>query len=308
MLVRTILSGVALLSSAGAVLAGDAAPSPARWTVAFSADAIYATRGDVANDPLIQDAVTGDTVVSGKNFGFDWAPGADLGLTITDQTVDFTGRFIGGLSFDSTVKAETPAIWTIPTAPPLFGLGVAETTNTYSSDFNSVEFNAGRDVGPVNAFVGVRAVWFNDALGTSADFGGNRADVNWSVDTTGVGPQIGAIWSGNAGPVRVNLDGRVGYLWTTSDADFSVTQDIGPPFGASSGVSGGTAIAEAGISAGVPLTSTLQLKAGYRVIWMNSMPTAIGSIANTDVLAGSIDPATDDILIHGGTVGLTAHF
>ncbi|HMN87615.1 MAG TPA: hypothetical protein PKA74_16750, partial [Bauldia sp.] len=176
MLVRTILSGVALLSSAGAVLAGDAAPSPARWTVAFSADAIYATRGDVANDPLIQDAVTGDTVVSGKNFGFDWAPGADLGLTITDQTVDFTGRFIGGLSFDSTVKAETPAIWTIPTAPPLFGLGVAETTNTYSSDFNSVEFNAGRDVGPVNAFIGIRAVWFNESLGTSADFGGNHAD------------------------------------------------------------------------------------------------------------------------------------
>ena len=102
----------------------------------------------------------------------------------------------------------------------------------------------------------------------------------------------------------VSVDGRIGYIWTTSDAKFDLTQDLGPAFGASGDFSGGSTIAEAGISAAMPLTPTLQLRAGYRVIWMSDMPTALGSVANTDLFAETIASSSEEVIIHGGTVGL----
>ena len=284
-------------------------PTPASWHVAFSADLVYATRDGLANNLLLGDAITGEATVTGNDFDFGWAPGVDIRASVTNDVVDFTGRFLGGFNFSATENTGTPLISVIPTFPPLFALGASDMRSVYESQFNSVELNAGRDFGPFNAFLGVRAAWFNETLDNHMDFGGvNQADVDWSVHTTGIGPQIGGAWTGNAGPVLVSVDGRVGYLWTTSDADFDLTQDFGPAFAASGDFSGGSTIAEAGISAGLPLTPTLQLKAGYRVIWMSDMPTALGSVANTDLLTETIASSSEEVLIHGGTVGLVAHF
>jgi len=284
-------------------------PTPASWHVAFSADLVYATRDGLANNLLLGDAITGEATVTGNDFDFGWAPGVDLSASVTNDVVDFTGRFLGGFSFSATEQTGTPLISVIPTFPPLFALGASDMKSVYESQFNSVELNAGRDFGPFNAFLGLRAAWFNETLDSHFNFAGvNQSDVDWSVHTVGVGPQIGGTWTGNAGPVLVSIDGRLGYIWTTSDADFDVAQDIGPAFAASGDFSGGSTIAEAGISAGVPLTQTLQLKAGYRVIWMSDMPTALGSVAATDLLSGTIASSSEEVLIHGGTVGLVAHF
>ena len=38
------------------------------------------------------------------------------------------------------------------------------------------------------------------------------------------------------------------------------------------------------------------------------MPTALGSVANTDLLTETIASSSEEVLIHGGTVGLVAHF
>lgn len=284
-------------------------PTPASWHAAFSADLVYATRDGLANSVLLGDAVTGEAAVTGNDFDFGWAPGADIRASVTNDVVDFTGRFLGGFDFSATEKTETPVISVIPTLPPLFALGSADLKSVYDSQFNSVELNVGRDFGPFNAFLGVRAAWFDETLDTDFDFGPlNQADVDWSVRTTGVGPQIGGAWTGKTGPVLVSVDGRIGYIWTTSDAKFDLTQDLGPAFGASGDFSGGSTIAEAGISAAMPLTPTLQLRAGYRVIWMSDMPTALGSVANTDLFAETIASSSEEVIIHGGTVGLVAHF
>ena len=196
----------------------------------------------------------------------------------------------------------------------------ADIDAVYNTQFNSTELNVSYDFDSrFTGFVGARSVWVNDSLDVHFHFPGfnvNAAGL-WNVDTFGVGPQIGSLWQvvkqGElAGPLSglgVSLDGRVGYLWTSSGADFSAVNDFGPITSAHGGFNGGTVIAEGGIKLLYTLWRNLTLEAGYRVVYLDAVPTAAGSVGASHIFtAETIDKTSEPLLVHGGTLGVSAHF
>ena len=77
------LGGAALSAAVTAAKADSSqVPPPASWTVDFSVEAVYATRGNLGDAPLLESdpyhifSPTNRTILSGDNFGFSWEAGA----------------------------------------------------------------------------------------------------------------------------------------------------------------------------------------------------------------------------------------
>ena len=279
--------------------------APGGWVVSGSADFVYATREQGENYPIIENTITGSTLVDSDNLDFDWEPGLDARLNFTNGVYGGGVRFFGGFEFNDKTRATTSPIFNFPTIPPLFGLAAANATVDYDSSLDSVELNISRNFGPRAAvFVGVRSVMLDEKLTNRLDFGGvNVAFVTFEADTFAIGPQIGGeLHFGDR--VFVDLDGRIGALSTDSGLAMSVGQQIGPAFQASGDQSDWIAVAEGGIAAGFRLGQSVALRAGYRIFYLSDVPTAPSIIDKTEVIPGTIREAKDDVLVHGVTLGL----
>jgi hypothetical protein len=62
-------------------------------------------------------------------------------------------------------------------------------------------------------------------------------------------------------------------------------------------------VAEGGIVAGVRIGPSFSLRAGYRVLFIDDIPTAASSLSKVRVLGATFADSSDEILIHGFTVG-----
>jgi hypothetical protein len=287
---------------------GDTSPYPASWDTSFSVDFVYAARTTSGNEVIIEDTVTGDTILDSGDFGDSWAPGVDVRLGVERGNQDIAVRFLGAFNWDPSESVTTSDIWSILTNPELFGLGAAETIADYSSMLNSIEVNAARPFGDNGTvFAGVRGVLLNENLDILSDFGSNMATVTSEADTIGVGPQVGTEFR-TGGPVFVGFDGRIGALLTRSNLDFGVDQEDGPPFEASGDPWNWAGVAEAGIQAGVMIGRSTSIRVGYRALYLHNMPTATSSIGSTNVVDGSIGHSSQGILVHGATFGVEGHF
>jgi hypothetical protein len=213
-------------------IAGDldqGAPPPSAVTSA-SVDFVYATREQSDNHLIIQDTVTGDTILDSNQFDFGWEPGVDARLNIASGDYGVGFRFFGGFEFGDTRNVTTSPIWNFPTNPPLFGLGVANVTSKYDSSLDSVELNGARLFGDNGAvFVGLRGIVVDEKLKNVADFGGNVAVITTEADTAAIGPQLGGQFH-FGDRFFVDGDGRIAALTSSSDLSFTVAQAIGPAF------------------------------------------------------------------------------
>ena len=62
-------------------------------------------------------------------------------------------------------------------------------------------------------------------------------------------------------------------------------------------------LAEGGIAVGVRVGPSISHRAGYRVLFIDDIPTAASSLSQTKVVSATINNSSDDILIHGFTLG-----
>lgn len=212
-------------------------------------------------------------------------------------------RFFGGFEFEDNVKVTTSPIWNFPTNPPLFGLGTAAVNAEYESSLDSVELNGARLFGDKGAvFVGLRGIVVDEKLKNVANFGSNVATVTIETDTAAIGPQLGGQFH-FGDRFFVEGDGRIAALTSSTDASFGVKQAIGPAFAANGGFGNWLLLAEGGIVAGVRIGPSFSLRAGYRVLFIDDIPTAASSLSKTQVISATITDSSDEILIHGFTVG-----
>jgi hypothetical protein len=147
----------------------------------------------------------------------------------------------------------------------------------------------------------------DEKLTNAFAFPGNKAKVTFEADTFAIGPQLGAEFH-YGGRVFADIDGRIGALRADSDLDLNVAQNIGPAFTAFGQQDRWTAVAEGGLAVGVMLGPSTSLRAGYRVLYIDSVPTAPSIIAKTEVIPGKIKDASDDVLVHGVTLGVKTTF
>lgn len=66
-------------------IAGDLAqsvPPPVSAATSASIDFVYAMREQSDNQPIIEDTITGATILDSNQFDFGWAPGVDARLNM----------------------------------------------------------------------------------------------------------------------------------------------------------------------------------------------------------------------------------
>ncbi len=295
--------GFWLVLPANAADLDQTVPPPAAATTSASVDFVYATRELGDNHLIIQDTITGDTILDSNKFGFGWEPGVDARLNLASGNYGVGFRFFGGFEFNDSKKATTSPIWNFPTNPPLFGLGAANVNAQYDTSLDSVELNATRLFGSHGSvFVGLRGIVLNDKLKNVANFGTNVATVTIEADTAAIGPQLGGQFS-FGDRVFVEGDGRIGALTSSTDLSFGVKQAIGSAFTANGSAGDWLLLAEGGIAVGVRVGPSISLRAGYRVLFIDDIPTAASSLGQTQVISATINNSSDDILIHGFTLG-----
>ena len=261
-------------------LAQSAAP-PASVSTSASIDFVYAMREQSDNHPIIEDSFTGATILDSNQFDFGWAPGVDARLNIAKGKYGVGFRYFGGFEFDDTKRITTSPVWNFPTIPPLFGLGIAAVNSKYESSLDSVELNAARLFGDNGAvFIGLRGIVVDEKLKNVVNFTTNVSTVRTLADTAAIGPQLGGQFH-FGDRFFVEGDGRIGALSSNSDLSFSVTQDVGPAFVANRSTGNWLMVAEGGIVAGVRIGPSFSLRAGYRVLFIDDIPTAASSLTQS---------------------------
>jgi hypothetical protein len=133
-------------------------------------------------------------------------------------------------------------------------------------------------------------------------FGPNVATITFEADTAAVGPQLGGQFH-FGDRLFVEGDGRIGALASGSDISFNVRQGVGPAFTANSDAGNWLMVAEGGLVLGFKLGPSTSLRAGYRVLFIDDIPTAAAAIDKTQVISGTFRDVSDEILIHGFTLG-----
>lgn len=91
-----------------------------------SLEAVILTREQTGDFVILGDTIAGQPILTGRDYDFDWEPGADARLGVQFGSLGVAARFFGGFQWEESASLTTPVIWNFPTNPPLFGLGVAD--------------------------------------------------------------------------------------------------------------------------------------------------------------------------------------
>jgi hypothetical protein len=114
------------------------------------------------------------------------------------------------------------------------------------------------------------------------------------------------------GPFGINTKIGLGVFRNSTDASFTERIDppfvpVGPSFASDSAVS---AMVEGSIEASYAFSPNVKLSAGYKLLWINNVSTAIGQLAATGNYAVTppLTVAREDVLYHGFTGRLSIQY
>ena len=289
---------------------------PSGLSIDASIDGLYGQR-NYSDAAIVQNTLTGATVLSGDSFSFDGKGGVDARLRLGYGAWSVEGRYFGGFKWSAARSDTSPLIWNFPTIPPLFGLGISDLDSDASGRLHSFEGNLRwRANSHIVVFAGGRWISQPDRLAVFADFVVNAATISWDSDFKAIGPQIG-FEARLFGPrtsfnpmerVFLDVDARLGYLWSSGKQTFSVVQTVGPPFGANGSFHDTTLAYELGAALGIAITPNVELRAGYRYFALEDGVFAPDLIATTNLFNARIGQATTRVAVNAITFGLRVVF
>jgi hypothetical protein len=290
-------------------VAGELATPPFHFDV--SLEAVILTREHSDNFTILEDTIAATEILGSDDFDFGWEPGVDARAGVSVGQFGIAARFFGGFNWEESESLTTPVIWDLPTTPPLFGLGVADIDADYDSELHTGEI--GLTYSPfeqIRLVAGARALVLDESLALDADFGANNATITTTADTFGIGPQLALLVNTNVPGTGFFVDAelRGGYLFTESELDFSVEQAIGPAFVANGDPDGETFFGEGSLAVRYQFNEFAGIRAGYTVLFVDDIPTAPASISGVDVINGTIDRVSDQLIAHGARVGFVGRF
>lgn len=256
---------------------------------------------------LLEDTISGEPLANLNQLGDAWSGGPDIAVKRwldCGRSIDV--RFFAVNSLDSSTTLTTSPIWNFPTEPPLFGLGVADITLSYSTRLYSTEINWNS---PINDYIswlaGFRWVEQYENLNFAADFGGNQAQIGFQTANRLYGAQLGAnitLFCRDA--LRVESVLKAGIYGNASSHQFAVQQAIGPAFTASDRIGQVAFLGEIGVVGVYQWTDCVALRAGYQLLWLDGIALAPDQIAATQVLTADGIDAKGDAFYHGALLGV----
>ncbi len=295
-----------------------AAPQTQAQSVSADIAALYMTRhqGDA---PLVSDIATPGkgNVFSTDDFR-EWSSGVEGGIHVRFGALGFQLRGFT-LNQSSGDRYLSPGGGVnIETSPGTgYGLGPGNTlSGTYQSETWGIEGNLTYKMSPgLSVYAGPRLLRIDENFSLVGQFGPADETEVWKAQNHMLGAHIGAQvdWMAlsnprYSGPFGLQSRIGVGLFRNSVDGlfDSSFTGVPRFPTVAASDTYTSTMV-EAGIEASYQLTPNLTVSAGYKLMWLSDVTTAIGQIGATGTY--NVQPpmriAADDVLYHGFTGRLT---
>ena len=283
------------------------------WTFNSSLDFVYLNRGDVEGG-LIEYTATGEPVLSGSDFDLGWAPGVDAQARVHNDRWGAGVRYLGGFNWDDRIAVPITDFAIFLTEPALSVIP-ADFSASYGSRLDSFEFNGmWMPSSRVTVLGGLRWVGIDDSLLVRGTSSVAVLDFNLSLESRGLGPQIGAEFrvidpSEGGLPIFLDVDARIGAVYLSHDGAFIVGQpSLAPIFDSAGGASDWSFLGEVGAKIGAKVGERGSVTLGYRGVYLNRVPQAAGQYPGVDVLAGTMELSYDSFWSHGVTVGFEMNF
>lgn len=298
------LAAAALAAACAAVSTGAAFASE----IKISAEAVYAWRSVSGTDaPIIVQNASGSPIYSAAMTPIGQGTGLDIRASGGGEHLGVEARFFGGFGW-SGGPTELGAIGNVRIGS-LSNFGAIADRASISARLDTAEIDATLKVSQMlTVFAGPRWLASRDAFLNNITFPAFNADYFMAANASGWGPQVGFAADLGAGATRIALDGRAGLFFLNDETAFRLAPSTG---GLLTG--GATATHQSGFAeAGIGLTQTfgaLTLKAGYRALYVDKVPTGAGNMANATALhSQSMPPVYGSLLVQAITAGAALHF
>lgn len=283
----------------------DCCPGPL-WTVA--ADAVFMQRSRPDSLVLMQDVFVPTRNLNADAFGFDFTTGWDVSLERETLCGGLEARFFSIDGWDSATMAvfdpASPVV--INTVMPFVPTGLMTVDATYNSELLSAELNLRRELSDcVSLLGGFRYLELDEHFHADLDV---AAIVPSTYDTFTrnrlYGGQIGAdatLWSRN----RLTVEGLVKVGIFHNSGGQNTVYDTGAVVVMATDTSDRAAfLGELAFAANYCLTDALSLRAGYDLLWLETVALASDQIPATNFATSSGISADGGAFYHGAFVGL----
>jgi hypothetical protein len=273
------------------------------WTV--QAGAVILAR--TSRSTSLIETITGAPLLNTRDLGTPWAAGPDIAVQrwlSSGSSLQF--RFFDVDGWNSRASIATPPLLTIPTFPPLFGLGINTVTATYATRLYSTELNLLRPTSDwFSWLIGFRWVELYENLNEDFDFGLGTANLRWQTANRLYGGQAGAsvsLW--NRGAMRIDSVFKAGLYGNAASNQFRISQAVGPSFGFGDHQGQVAFLGEIGVVGVYQWTDNIAFRGGYQLLWLDGVALAPDQVAATRLLTGDgIDPRGDSFY-HGALLGI----
>lgn len=312
-------ASVALLALTAATSASEAQQAG----VTFDGSALIMKRQQ-ADVPIVsfQSNPAAGGVYRSKDFSDGWSAGLEAGAHLRYGAF---GLMIRGmkLSEESSQSASfrgAAGFLAINTAPATFyGAAGATLRGDYKSDTSSFELDVSYNAFPgLTVFAGPRWIRVGESLaltGSVTTTGVPFEVDSWNVGNRLFGGQLGAqaelmrlLAPGYAGPFDVTAKVAGGWAHNSIDSAFSVGLPVAISRHAE--VTGGASskFVEAGAELSYAILPSVSLSAGYKMLWISDVATALHQVGATGNFGGGpqrLGIGTTDVLYHGATGRVT---
>lgn len=273
-------------------------------TWSFRADGLVLFRNPADNRQLVNTSPAGRELLNTSDLRFETEPGFRLGLSRRlSCNWDLEMVYFQADDFDATNTVFHPGLLTFQ-APNFIAVAdgaVAGMNFTYNSRLYNTEINLKRHVGPAVVLMGGFR-WIELSEEFSGSFVTATAkDAFWITDVNNhmYGFQVGAevkIWD-RGGPLTVLGTGKAG-IYSHHVDQTSESPRIDEALVASK--SHAAFVGELGMMAVYQVSRHVVLRAGYEMLWLNSIALAPEQIDSTDFGSGVAAVNTGgDALYHG---------
>jgi len=255
----------------------------------------------------------GGNALCSDDFNDRWAPGFEGTIVLDGGPYDLElhGFWFGSDTAQSLGGPASNAV--LNTFLPLTLPGVTNLDAELRYEVRSLEANVRADAGiGIEMFTGPRFFQIEENFVAALDAGASRYIVNSKSEVNLFGAQIGAKvdWAELLGaPAALVLETELAGGLFRSMSDSQVPFSSGVVALQASGKDSGLAVmVAAGLDVGVRVAPGLDIVAGYDLLWLRGVTTALEQLQGANYLSGTINAGSSDMLYHGASLKAVLKF
>jgi hypothetical protein len=295
------------------------------WAVWAEASVLIMSRQNGDEFPVVSTAGapgSGDIFRADDFEPGDWELGAEAALGFGNGVwgLEVRGFWLGEFEESQTFVSGGGGV--LIETDPATGYGLppgGSMTGTFQSRIFGAEASASYQLFPsTTAYAGPRWIQLDEHFDLFGDFGGANERNVWDVDNQLLGGQIGlrtdwiAMMGGSPDGFSLATDVSLGLFNNRTELDFETLDSGVSRYGVISDSESNVALAlDAGLDVGYRFTPGFEVFAGYNVLWINGIATAVEQVNATGSFGGP-PPADIDsdgtAIYHGGKAGIRVRF